>query len=117
MRFAAWYGIVVGALMLAMWGFFLSMGMVPELSTEPYRITLHLVGEISTAILLIVAGVGLLRKANWSRALYFIAAGMLLYTLIVSPGYYAQLGQWGFVGMFGLLFLLDLIGIVKLYRS
>jgi hypothetical protein len=117
MKFAAWYGIVVGALMLAMWGFFLSAGLVPELATAPYEIALHLAGELATAIALIVAGIALLKHAPWGRTLYFIAAGMLLYTLIVSPGYYAQLGQWAFVGMFVLLLLLDLVSIIRLYRS
>ena len=103
--------------MLAMWSFFLAAGQVPELETEPYRIALHLAGEFATAILLIVAGTGLLKNAHWARTLYYIAAGMLLYTLSVSPGYYAQLGQWAFVGMFAVLLLLDLLSIIKLYRS
>ena len=117
MKFAAWYGIIVGALMLAMWSFFLAAGQVPELITEPYRIALHLAGEFATAIALIVAGIALLKHAPWGRTLYFIAAGMCIYTLIVSPGYYAQLGQWAFVGMFAVLFILDLISIFSLYRS
>jgi hypothetical protein len=117
MKFAAWFGIIVGALMLAMWTFFLGTGQVPELVTEPYRIALHLAGEFATAIALIIAGIALLKNTNWGRSLYFVAAGMLLYTLIVSPGYYAQQGQWAFVGMFVLLLLLDLFSIFGLYRS
>jgi len=33
---------------------------------------------------------------------------MLLYTLIVSPGYFAQKGQWAFVGMFAVILVLAL---------
>ena len=117
MKFAAWYGIIVGALMLAMWSFFLAAGQVPELASEPYRIALHLAAEFATAIALLVAGIGLLKKASWARTLYFIASGMLLYSLIASPGYYAQQGGWAFVGMFALLLLLDLFSMVALSRS
>jgi hypothetical protein len=117
MKFVAWFAVIVGTLMLAMWTFFLVTGQVPELVTEPYRIALHLAGEFATAIALIIAGIGLLNKVVWGRSLYFVAAGMLLYTLIVSPGYYAQQRQWAFVGMFALLLLLDLLSVFKLYAS
>jgi hypothetical protein len=116
MRFAAWYGIIVGVLMAAMWTFFLVAGQVPELATEPYRIALHLAAEFATAIALLIGGIGLLKKSTWARSLYFIAAGMLLYSLIASPGYYAQQGGWAFVGMFALLLLLDLFSVYRLYR-
>jgi len=59
MKFAGWYGIVVGFLMLAMWSFFLATGQVPELQTEPYRIAFHLAGEFITALVLIDGGFGL----------------------------------------------------------
>ena len=38
--------------------------------------------------------------------------GMLLYTVIVSPGYFAEKGQWAFVGMFAVIVLLALVSIV-----
>lgn len=46
MKFAAWYSILVGLLMLAQRLFFLLAGQVPELQAEPYRIAFHLVGEV-----------------------------------------------------------------------
>jgi len=116
MKFAAWYGIVVGLMMLGMWSFFLVSGLVPELETEPFRISFHLVAEFTTAISLIIGGSGLLRNLTRARNIYFVATGMLFYSLIVSPGYYAQKGQWAFVGMFIILIVLTLISALKIVR-
>ncbi len=117
MRFVAWYSIVVGLLMLAQWSFFLASGQVPELQTEPFRIAFHLVGEGVTAVVLIISGIGLLRRTRWAREAAFAALGMLTYTVLVSPGYFAQLGQWPLVGMFGVLLVLTLVSYVLLGRA
>ncbi len=111
MRFSAIYSIVVGLLMLAQWVFFLSAGAVPELKTEPIRISMHLAGEFLTAACLIVGGAALLRGLSWGRWLSLVAAGMLAYTVIVSPGYFAQQGQWPLAGMFAVLLVLDVVNI------
>jgi len=41
---------------------------------------------------------------------------MLLYTVIVSPGYFGQLGQWVFVLMFAVLVVLTVLFAVLAYR-
>lgn len=103
MTFAAWYGIIVGTLMLAQWTFFLSTGNVPELQTEPLEIWFHLAGEFVTALGLLTSGIALLRRQRWGRWLYLVSVGMVIYSEIVSPGYFAQQGQWAFVVMFAVL--------------
>jgi hypothetical protein len=115
MTFAALYAVAVGGLMLAQWTFFLVRGQVPELQTEPLRIWFHLVAEFVTAIALIAGGLGLLLAAGWGRPLYLVAMGMLLYTVIVSPGYYAQRGEWPFVAMFAAVLLLALVSLVLVW--
>ena len=35
-----------------------------------------------------------------------VAGGMVLYSVINSPGYFVQKGQWPMVGMFAILFFL-----------
>jgi hypothetical protein len=117
MKFVAWYSIAVGVLMLGQWGFFLAAGQVPELQTEPFRIAFHLLGEGITAIALIVSGVALLRRTGWAREAAFVALGMLTYTVLVSPGYFAQLGQWPLVGMFGVLLVLTLLSYGLLFQA
>jgi hypothetical protein len=103
MKFPAWYGIVVGVLMIAQWAFSIVSGGVPKFQTEPWRIGFHLVAEFSTAILLILDGIAVLRSAAWGRTVLTIGLGMVIYSEIVSPGYFAQVDQWPMVGMFIIL--------------
>lgn len=86
--------------MLAQWGFFLAAGQVPELQTEPWRIAMHLAAEFVTAAGLIASGIGLIRGSRWAAKAYVFFAGMLVYSVIASPGYFAQQGQWLLVLMF-----------------
>jgi hypothetical protein len=117
MRFAGWFGIIVGLLMFAQWGFFLVTGLVPELQIEPYRIFFHLVAEFATAAGLVTAGIALLKEWIWAAPVYLVAAGMLLYSVIASPGYFAQQGQWALVFIFAGLFTLVLVSITRIIPS
>ena len=103
------YVIVVGILMFLMWSFFLINGMVPELETKPAEIALHLFAEFATALLLIFAGVLALKSSPHAKWIYPLSIGMLIYTLIVSPGYYIQSGDYLFVAMFAVLFVLSIV--------
>jgi len=84
---------------------------IPELKTEPIRIWFHIAAEMATALCLVIGGIGLLTVQTWSVPLYLIASGMLVYTAIVSPGYFAQRGQWGWLVMFGFIIILDILSI------
>ncbi len=111
MKFAGWYGIVVGVAMLLQWSVFIATGQVPELQTEPWRIAFHLAAEGATALLLSIGGIALLKNLAWSRTIYLLGAGMLLYSAVVSPGYFAQQGQWVMVGMFAVILAFALVSI------
>src|SRR3954451_12866644 len=113
MRFPAWFAILVGTAMVAQWAMFLFSGSVPELKTEPVRIGFHVAAELLTAVVLIVCGAGALVAKRWAKALLPLALGMLVYTSIVSPGYFAQRGQMGFVAMFAAIFVLACAAIVS----
>jgi hypothetical protein len=116
MKFAGVYGILVGVGMIAQWTFLVAAGQVPELQTEPFRIAAHLAAEFLTAAGLVASGIGLLRRAAWSASTYLFFAGMLTYSVIASPGYFAQQGQWIFVGMFAVLLALALASVYALSR-
>ena len=116
MTFAAWYGIIVGVLMLAQWGFFLATGNVPEVQTEPIRLGFHLAAEALSAAGLLISGVGLLTGRRWSIFTFFVSAGMVIYSEIFSPGYFAQQGQWIMVCMFAILLLGAVISLLKLRK-
>lgn len=109
MTFAAVFAIVVGVGMMAQWTASYLSHQIPELKTEPIRIAFHLTAEMATALMLILGGIAVLAGASWGRDVYLLALGMLFYTAIVSPGYFAQQGQWIWLGIFGALILLAIV--------
>lgn len=111
MWFAVLYALLVGFGMVAQWIVSCVRKQIPELETEPYRIWFHIVAEMVTALCLVIAGVALLQEASWVVPLYLVAIGMLFYTSIVSPGYFAQKGQWGWLVMFAVIIILGLLSI------
>ena len=113
MKFAGIFGIIVGAGMIGQWLMSYISKQIPELKTEPIRIGFHLAGELATALTLILSGIGLLGSSPWAPTLFLIASGMLLYTAIVSPGYFAQRGQWIWVLIFGVLISLSIIAVLQ----
>jgi hypothetical protein len=110
--FPAVFSIIVGVGMIVQWALSYFSKQIPELETERIRILFHIAAEMITAIMLISGGVGLLGHTEWGVPVYLLAIGMLLYTAIVSPGYFAQKGQWAWLGMFGVLIVLSLISIL-----
>ena len=109
---AALYSIFVGLSMISMWIMFYCTGGIPELNTKPAEIMLHIAAEIITAITLIIGGYALYSKKDWGLQVYCLSMGMLLYTLIASPGYYIQRGEIPFIIMFSVLFLLSILFII-----
>ena len=117
MTFPAFYAIVVGLLMFAQWAFFLITRQIPELKAERVRVLFHIAGEFLTAAVLIASGAGLLMQQSWSAALFPVSAGMLLYTVIVSAGYFAQKRVWPSVGMFAALLILTVISLIAFWQA
>ena len=111
-KVAAGYSIFVGLSMIGMWIMFYCTGGIPELNTKPAEIGLHITGEMITAVVLIMGGYAIFTKKGWGPQVYTLSMGMLLYTLIVSPGYYVQRGEVPFIIMFSVLFLLSVFFII-----
>ncbi len=109
------YSFIIGIAMIGMWTMFLFTGQVPELQTEPARIIMHLAAEFTTAFSLIVGGFGLLKEKSWSKRFHQFSLGMLMYTLIVSPGYYLHLGDVAMVSMFGVMFAVTIVVLILSY--
>lgn len=103
MKFAAWYGISVGTLILLQWIFFLATGSVPELQTAPWEITHHISAELILALALLAGGIATLKSKRWGEKILLLGLGMAIYSEINSPGYFAQRGQWALVVMFAVL--------------
>ena len=105
MKFPAWYGIGVGSLMIVQWTFSILAGGVPEFGSAPWEIAFHLAAEVSTAMVMIIGGIAALRSIPWSKPVLLLGLGMVIYSEIVGPGYFAQLRQWTFVALFAVLLL------------
>jgi hypothetical protein len=103
MKFPAWYGISVGALIILQWIFFLTTGSVPQLQTARWEIGLHFSAELLLALALLSGGIATLQSMRWGEKVLLVALGMAIYSEINSPGYFAQLGQWALVMMFAVL--------------
>ena len=109
------YSVLIGLLMIGFWVFALSKNLVPP-EEKPWSITFHVIAEFSTAILLIVSGVGLWLGSEWGRTLSPLALGLLLYAVINSPGYYAQKNNMPMLAMFIVLILLTVAAIIALVK-
>jgi hypothetical protein len=116
-RFAAWFSILTGSAMLAMWPAFFASGAVPETESAPVALAFHLGAETMTAVTLIVAGVGLARAARWGPTAYLVGTGMLLYTVVASPGEFVERGEYAFVAMFAALVVFAVVGLRSIARA
>lgn len=114
-RWVAWFQLVIGVSILAFWTVFMSTGRVPEIEAGERAIWFHVAAELTTALLLVAAGLRSTRQP--ARFLSALALGALLYTSINSPGYYVDLGEWPMVVMFGVLFAITAVAIVMLFRA
>ena len=110
------YSVLVGFMMIGMWVFLLSTSQVPEACERPKKLSFHLIAEFSTAVLLIISGTGLLLGSEWARTLSPISLGMLLYTVIMSAGYYIHQDNLPMVTMFMVLTILTIVAIVALFK-
>ena len=96
--------------MVAWWAMDIRGGALTRPDRTRIEIGLHLVAELLTAALLVVGGVIVLTGGPAIVAL--IALGMLLYTVIQSPGYFVARGEAGPVAMFAVLALTTVLAMV-----
>lgn len=116
-KVASGYSFLIGISMIGMWIFFYASGSIPELATEPIRISMHILAEVITAVMLIIGGVGFFFNKKWGKDIYLISMGMLIYTLIQSPGYFMETKDYGMVVMFGIMIVLALIMTLKTIKE
>jgi len=108
-KIAAIYSIIIGLAMIGMWLSLIITNQVPEINSEQIRISYHLIGEFLTAILLMIGGFWLFTNRGWGFHVFLISMGMLLYTVIVSAGYYGQKGDMIMVVMFTIFQVLTVL--------
>ncbi len=110
MTVSAWFAIAVGLLMLGWWAVELRAGVLRRADRAPAEIGLHITAELLAAGLLVVAGGVVLTGGG--PELLLVALGMLLYTVIQSPGYFLARREAGPAAMFGVLTVLTVAALV-----
>ncbi len=113
-KVASVFSIFIGIGIIGMWIVFYTTGNIPELVTEPVRISMHILAEVITAIMLIIGGIVILTGVKWGKEIYFLSMGMLIYTLIQSPGYFIETKDYGLVIMFGVMMVVAILMVIKM---
>jgi hypothetical protein len=108
------YCIAVGLLMLGWWGLEVRGGVLRRPDREPAEIGLHLAAEILTAVWLLAAGAALLAAGAGAATFAGAGLGMLLYTVVQSPGYFLARRELAPVVMFGALVALTVSALIAL---
>jgi hypothetical protein len=107
--------MLVGGLIAVWWAAEIRHGALSRPDRSRAEIGLHLTGELATAALLLLGGGWLLLADRTDLAL--VSLGMLLYTVLVSPGYFLNRRELPPVVMFGVLALTTLAAIVVLMAA
>jgi len=110
-RRAGAYAIVVGALLVVMWGVLLGTGRGVAVADDSTRLLFHLLAEAITAVSLVTGGIGLVNSAPWARGITLLGLGMLTYTVVASPAFYAEAGSVPVLGMLAALVALALAAV------
>jgi hypothetical protein len=103
------YCAVMGVFMVVWWALDISRGALARPDRSRPEIVLHLAAELVTAGLLVAGGALLIAEGISSLAL--AGLGMLLYTVIASPGYFIARHEWPPAAMFAVLIVLTIAAI------
>ena len=118
MLFASIFTIIVGVAMIAQWSINIIGNRIPRLEDDPvsgrglFDMIFHWAAEFITAFVLIAAGIGLIIESSWGNSAFLIGIGMLIYTAINSPGFFAQQRKWPTVGMFAVILILAFVSLI-----
>lgn len=100
------YGItyvVIGVGIIGLWIMLLLTNQVPELETEPWSITTHLIIEIVMALFALWTGISIIKQLSYWNRLILFTNGLLTYSVVNSSGYYGDLGQFSMMIMFAII--------------
>lgn len=103
------FAILAGLSIVGMWVALIRNGSVVEATTAPKEITMHIIAELATGILLLVSGTALILGVGNAEHLWMLSMGMLIYTLVNSSGYYLQREDKMMTIMFASMFIISVI--------
>lgn len=109
--------------MIGQWAITITGRGVPKPEDDPvsgrgfFDMLFHWAAEFITAVMLIASGIGLILETGWGATLYLVATGMLIYTVINSPGFFAQQRKWPLVTLFMVLLIFSVISLIIVARD
>jgi hypothetical protein len=91
-KFAGAFSLTLGIVMAAAWAYFMVTGWT-SFWNQPTTLSIHVLTELLSSVMLVAAGIGMLR--SWSRgpALFMIANGSLLFTTMLALTAYGMTGH------------------------
>jgi len=114
-RGVAVFCTVTGALMFAAWTMLLAAGQVSGVRENAVAFSFHWTAEFLTAILLVGAGLFILRSRILARPLYYFATGMLFIAALGAAVYYSTVEPSpAFVVVLGIILT---FGVVLAWRN
>lgn len=114
---AGFYSILLGISIIGLWVMLLTTGNVPELRTEPINIYFHLTSEFLMAVLLLISGIGILKKLTWGNPMFILSNGLVIYSVINSAGYFGNSDEWAMVIMFMIILVLSIIFTLMIFKE
>ena len=106
--------ILIGLGMLGFWAVAVATRRVPEIDSGGIEIWFHIAAEAVTGVVLIFGGIAVLidGESPLTVVLSSLGLGMLVYTLIVSPGYYVERRDAPLLWMFAGFWILTIPAVV-----
>lgn len=106
--------ILIGLGMLGFWAVAVTNRRVPEIDSGGIEIWFHIAAEVVTGVVLIFGGIAVLIDGEppLTVVLSSLGLGMLVYTLVVSPGYYVERRDAPLVWMFAGFWILTIPAVV-----
>ena len=99
--------------MVGVWIMLLLTGQDPQLNNElqtiPFAISMAITSDILTAMMLLIAGFGLVRKNVWATKIFLLSMGLLFYSVVNAAGLYGQRGDTIVVVIFIIIFVFAVV--------
>jgi hypothetical protein len=106
------YSFVMGLMLIIVWFFLLitqNPVLILDIEAKPVEMLFVLFVEILTALTLLIASYGIYKSYSWSRDVFILGNGMLLYSMINNLGFSIQVQDITNILLMSLLIPINLI--------
>ena len=111
------FGLIIGMTMIIWWILAISTQSISEFEDEPFGISMHIMAEFATALILILGSILLIRNKPVAIGIIRISLGMLFYTSLASSGYFMDRNEVIPVILFSMILIATSILIILSFRK